>query len=105
MTDILHNLNKVLKNRVSEDPKTSYTSALLHSGLDKCAEKFGEEAIELVIASISKDKNFTSNEAADVLYHFLVLLLAKKVSFDDVLKILENRFGVSGHEEKDSRSN
>ena len=85
------------------DGETSYTARLLAAGSQKCARKFGEEAIELILASQADDGDHTIAEAADVVYHLLVLLKAKGVSLDQVLDELESRFTQSGLEEKASR--
>ena len=97
----LKELIKVLEKRRNEDPNKSYTSFLLNEGTEKCGKKFGEESIELIIASLNK-KNI-KNEAADVLYHLIVLLMSVEVEFDEVLKIIEKRFGTSGIDEKKKR--
>ena len=68
------------------------------------AEKFGEEAVELVIAAAAQDAAAVTGEAADVLYHLLVLLAAREVPLDDVLAELERREGTSGHAEKAART-
>ena len=85
------------------DGETSYTARLLAAGSQKCARKFGEEAIELILASQADDSDDTIAEAADVVYHLLVLLKAKGVSLDQVLDELDGRFAQSGLEEKASR--
>ena len=104
MTEILLELNKIIKSKRKEPAKESYTASLLKSGLNKCAEKFGEEAIELIVAAINKDTEDFDNEAADVLFHLLVLIEAKETSISAVLKVLESRLGISGHLEKKTRA-
>jgi len=89
--------------RASASPDSSYTAKLLRAGIDKCAKKFGEEAVELVLAAASKDKAHTAQEAADVIYHLLVLLQASGVSLVDVEDILTAREAMSGLEEKARR--
>ncbi len=84
-------------------PDESYTAKLISKGVSKCAKKFGEEAVELALASIGTDKKETTAEAADVLYHFLVLLQAAGVSPDDVMAELKRREGTGGLVEKASR--
>ena len=84
-------------------PDTSYTARLISQGVSKCAKKFGEEAVELALASVSGDRLETTAEAADVLYHFIVLLQAAGVSPDDVMQELKRREGVGGLVEKASR--
>ena len=98
----LKELIKTLEKRKNEDPNTSYTSYLLNEGIEECGKKFGEESIELIIASLNNKKN-VKNEAADVLYHLIVLLMSVEVEFDEVLKIIKKRCGTSGIEEKKSR--
>ena len=82
---------------------SSYTRSLLDKGAAHCARKFGEEAIELTIAAAAEDENSVRAEAADVLYHLLVLLRARGVPFASVISELEGRTRQSGHEEKASR--
>jgi phosphoribosyl-ATP pyrophosphohydrolase len=81
----------------------SYTAQLLAKGVEKCAKKFGEEAIELALASVQDNKDHTTKEAADVLFHLLVLLQSTGVSPDDVMAELARREGTSGLAEKASR--
>lgn len=98
-------LEAVIASRAdAADGKTSYTAGLLAAGSEKCARKFGEEAIELILASQGSDANHTTAEAADVLYHLLVLLKAADVSLDQVMDELNGRFKQSGLEEKASRN-
>ena len=78
----------------------SYTARLLSEGVEKCARKFGEEAVETVIASLSGDKAHLAAESADVLYHLSVLWAAAGLTPDDVYAALKKREGVSGFEEK-----
>jgi phosphoribosyl-ATP pyrophosphohydrolase len=81
----------------------SWTVKLLAKGPEKCAEKFGEEAIEAVIEAVKGDRARLTAEAADVLYHLLVMLASRDVTLDDVLAELERREGVSGIAEKAGR--
>ena len=104
MTTPLHRLSATIAARQGADPASSYTAALLAKGPHKVAEKFGEEAVELVIAAVAQDTAAVTTEAADVLYHLLVLLAAREVPLDAVLAELERREGTSGHEEKAARS-
>jgi phosphoribosyl-ATP pyrophosphohydrolase len=83
----------------------SYTRALLDKGVDHCAKKLGEEAIETVLAALQDDKGKLIAEAADLLYHLLVLLEARGVTLAEVEAALEKRTAQSGHEEKASRKN
>ena len=89
--------------RKSADPSSSWTAHLLAKGPEKCAEKFGEEAIEAIIEAIKDDKAALTSEAADVLYHLLVMLAARDVPLSDVLAELEARQSQSGIAEKASR--
>jgi phosphoribosyl-ATP pyrophosphohydrolase len=89
----------------SASPGTSYTAKLLSQGLEKCAKKFGEEAVELALATVGKNKVETTAEAADVLYHFLVLLQVAGVKPEDVMAELKRREGTGGLAEKSARKN
>ncbi|MFS4582596.1 phosphoribosyl-ATP diphosphatase [Phaeobacter sp. C3_T13_0] len=100
---ILHDLETTIQSRKGSDPETSWTAKLLSKGPEKCAEKFGEEAIEAIIEAVKDDKAGLASEAADVLYHFLVMLAARDVALDDVLSVLAKRQGLSGLDEKASR--
>ena len=104
MNNIISELSEVIKQRKKSNEKESYTASLLSSGLGQCAEKFGEEAIELIVAAVNKDTENFNNEAADVLFHLLVLIELKETSIGAVLKVLESRLGVSGHIEKKARA-
>ncbi|UWP97655.1 phosphoribosyl-ATP diphosphatase [Aliiroseovarius crassostreae] len=101
--DILKTLEATIEARKSADPDSSWTARLLSKGPEKCAEKFGEEAIEAIIAAARNDRENLTYEAADVLYHLLVMLAARDVSLDEVLSELARRQGLSGIEEKASR--
>lgn len=100
---ILSDLEEIIKNRRKSSCDQSYTKQLLDAGLERCAKKFGEEAIETVIAALHQSDDHFKNEAADLLYHLLVLLEARSLSISDVLQILQNRRGISGLAEKASR--
>jgi phosphoribosyl-ATP pyrophosphohydrolase len=89
--------------RKGADPETSWTAKLLSKGPEKCAEKFGEEAIEAIIEAVKGDRARLTAEAADVLYHLLVMLTARDVSLAEVLQELDRRSGLSGIEEKAGR--
>lgn len=82
----------------------SYTRQLLDGGPEKCAKKFGEEAVEAVIAAVSGPDPAFKAEAADVLYHLMVLLEVRNVPLADVLAVLKGRMGTSGLEEKSGRA-
>jgi phosphoribosyl-ATP pyrophosphohydrolase len=103
MSDILQRLAAAIAARAGADPATSHTAALLAKGPAKCAEKFGEEAIEAIIEAVKGDPAALTREGADVLYHFLVMLAASELTLDDVLSELERREGISGIAEKASR--
>jgi phosphoribosyl-ATP pyrophosphohydrolase len=103
--DQLEMLARDIAQRGGASPGQSYTAQLLHAGVAKCAKKFGEEAVELALASVANDKMETAKEAADVLYHLLVLLQAAGVSPDDVVAELKRREGTGGLVEKASRGN
>lgn len=100
---ILTQLAATIEARKSADPDSSWTAKLLAKGPEKCAEKFGEEAIEAIIAAAKNDRENLTSEAADVLYHLLVMLAARDVALEDVLAELERREGTSGIAEKAAR--
>lgn len=101
--NILQKLNDVLEQRKQANPAESYTASLLQGGTDKILKKIGEEATELVIASKSGENEDIIHETADLLFHALVLLKHHNLSIDDIYAELEQRFGLSGLEEKASR--
>ena len=102
--DQLEKLASEIASKATASPDTSYTAKLISKGVAKCAKKFGEEAVELALASVSNDKHETTAEAADVLYHFLVLLKAAGVKPDDVMVELKRREGIGGLVEKAART-
>ena len=99
----LDDLEKTIRSRIDADPTTSWTAKLLSLGPDKAAEKFGEEAVEAIIEAVKGDRAALTKEAADVLYHLLVLLASRDVRLKDVLDVLDRRQGTSGLDEKASR--
>ena len=101
--DTLHRLAATIAARKAADPDSSWTAKLLAKGPEKCAEKFGEEAIEAIVEAVRGDRDKLTAEAADVLYHLLVMLTARDVALDDVLAELDRREGQSGIAEKASR--
>lgn len=103
MTTALERLAATIASRKGADPETSWTAKLLAKGPEKCAEKFGEEAVEAIIEAVKGDRAKLSAEAADVLYHLLVMLAARDVTLADVLAELERREGTSGIAEKAAR--
>ena|SRR5690625_3036914 len=102
-TDTLHRLAATIQARKGADPASSHTARLLSGGPAKCAQKFGEEAIEAIIEATGGDRTALIAEGADVLYHFLVMLTAAGVNLDEVLAELRRREGVSGIAEKAAR--
>ena len=99
----LARLAETINARRRADPKTSYTASLLSAGRARCAKKFGEEAVETAIAGATGGRDELAQEAADALYHLLVLLVANDVTLSDVAAALEAREGTSGHDEKAAR--
>ncbi|WP_413718389.1 phosphoribosyl-ATP diphosphatase [Silicimonas sp. MF1-12-2] len=104
MSDVLTRLSETIADRKGADPETSWTARLLAKGPEKAAEKFGEEAIEAVIEAVRGDRDRLTAEAADVLYHLLVMLASRDVTLNDVLEELQRREGTSGVDEKASRT-
>ena len=106
MTDLafLISLEATLRERRGTDPKQSYVAKLHAKGIAKIAQKLGEEAVETVIAALAEDDAALTGEAADLLFHLLVLLDARGLRFADVVTELERREGLSGIAEKASRS-
>jgi phosphoribosyl-AMP cyclohydrolase / phosphoribosyl-ATP pyrophosphohydrolase len=88
---LLSRLARTICQRAADQPKGSYTAELLAQGVGKASQKVGEEAVEVVVAANSEDDERLASEAADLLYHLLVLLQARGVPFDDVLRELESR--------------
>ena len=99
----LDDLAETIARRAGASADQSYTRSLLDRGPAYCALKFGEEAIELAIAAAAQDENAVRGEAADVLYHLLVVLHARGVPFESVMSELMGRSRQGGHEEKASR--
>ena len=99
----LSDLYATILDRKAADPDSSWTAKLLAKGPEKCAEKFGEEAIEAIIEATKGDKAKLTSEAADVAYHLLVMLAANDVDWANVEAELARRQGVSGIAEKASR--
>lgn len=104
MAFTLDQLDQRVLLRAAASPTESYTAKLVASGVKRCAQKFGEEAVEAVVAGAGGDRGELIGEAADVLYHLLVLLHASGVSLDAVMDELETRTAQSGLKEKASRS-
>ena len=99
----LDDLYRTIQSRKVADPESSWTAKLLAQGPEKCAEKFGEEAIEAIIEAVKGDRDALRSEAADVLYHLMVMLAARDVTLSDVLAELEARSAQSGIAEKAAR--
>jgi phosphoribosyl-ATP pyrophosphohydrolase len=105
MNDTLQKLMQVLNQRKNADAGSSYVASLYTAGTDKILKKLGEEATETIIAGKAGDKDQIVYETADLWFHSMVLLAHNDIDVDNVLKELERRFGLSGHDEKASRSN
>jgi phosphoribosyl-ATP pyrophosphohydrolase len=103
--DILKELTAILEARKSDSAETSYVASLYAKGLDKILEKVGEEATETIIAAKNGDREQIIYETADLWFHSMVMLADRGLSADDVLAELARRFGVSGIDEKASRTN
>lgn len=100
----LADLQAVIAARATSSANASYTKSLLEGGPTRCAKKFGEEAIETVIAAVQEDRAAFVAEAADTLYHLMVLLHSRGVTLQDALDELERRTAQSGHQEKAARA-
>jgi phosphoribosyl-ATP pyrophosphohydrolase len=104
MTDFsLEDLAQIVATRARTSDPASYTAKLAHAGTDACAKKLGEEAVEAVIAAVEGDRDGLTREAADVLYHLLVLLEVSGVSFEAVKAELQRRTAETGLQEKARR--
>ena len=101
--DLLDRLERTIRTRKGAAAMTSYTASLFFQGRGKIAQKFGEEAVETVIAACQGNDLAIVPEAADLLYHLLVLLADADLTLDDVRAELARREGTSGHDEKSGR--
>lgn len=101
--DILDTLEAVIRERRTGDPATSYVAKLTAKGRAKIAQKLGEEAVEAAIAAVQDDREGLTGEAADLIFHLIVLLADTGLSLDDVRAELARREGISGIDEKASR--
>lgn len=101
--DLLFQLAAEIATRRTVAPDLSYTAKLLADGTEACAKKMGEEAIETALAAMTEDRPHFVSEAADLLYHLLVLLEVKRVPLPEVISELSRRQGISGHVEKAAR--
>src|ERR1700723_1009300 len=99
----IHDLVPIIDARAASGGEASYTRKLLDKGSEHCAKKFGEEAVETVIAAIGDDRNHQIAESADLLFHLLVLLKSRGVRLEEVEAALAQRTGMSGLEEKAAR--
>ncbi|MEQ9695468.1 phosphoribosyl-ATP diphosphatase [Shimia sp. SDUM112013] len=99
----LTDLAATIADRAEADPESSWTAKLLAKGPEKCAEKFGEEAIEAIIEAVKDNREGLISESADVLFHLLVMLQSRGVTLDEVLAELARRQGTSGIAEKAAR--
>ena len=99
----IHNLAATIAVRKAADPDESWTAKLLAKGPEKCAEKFGEEAVEAIIEAVKGDRARLTAEAADVIFHLLVMLAARELTLADVEAELDRRAGTSGIAEKATR--
>jgi phosphoribosyl-ATP pyrophosphohydrolase len=102
--DTLARLEATIATRRMADPSSSYVAKLHAKGLGKISQKLGEEAVETVIAALSEDREALVGEAADLLFHLLVLLGARDVPLADVMQELDRREGTSGIAEKAART-
>jgi phosphoribosyl-ATP pyrophosphohydrolase len=101
----LDNLAAIVAARAGSTAEQTYTKSLLEAGPARAAKKFGEEAVEAVIAAMEGDRTALVQESADVLYHLIVLLTARDISWDEVMEELQHRTSQSGHAEKAGRGN
>jgi phosphoribosyl-ATP pyrophosphohydrolase len=104
MTDTLTRLEATIATRRGVDPTSSYVASLFAKGRGRIARKLGEEAVETIIAALSEDQAALTGEAADMIFHLMVLLADAEIPLADVLAELDRREGVSGHEEKAARA-
>ena len=102
-SDVLFRLAETIRARRAETSDRSYTRQLLDGGPERCAKKLGEEAVETVIAGVHQHDDALRAEAADLLYHLLVLLEVRGIGLDDVFAVLDGRMAQSGLAEKASR--
>ncbi|MGH1444536.1 MAG: phosphoribosyl-ATP diphosphatase [Cognatishimia sp.] len=99
----LDTLAQTIAERAKADPDSSWTAKLLAKGPEKCAEKFGEEAVEAIIEAVKDNREGLISESADVLFHLLVMLQSRGIALDEVLAELDRRQGTSGIAEKAAR--
>jgi phosphoribosyl-ATP pyrophosphohydrolase len=99
----VYDLERRIEERATESPDVSYTRKLLDRGVAQCAKKLGEEAVELALASVGESRERLAEEAADLIYHLLVVLKARDIKLAEVEAVLGARTGQSGLAEKASR--
>src|ERR1700748_3289577 len=99
----IHDLVAIVDARAASGGEASYTRKLLDKGPTHCAKKFGEEAVEIIIAAVENEREHLLAESADVMFHFLVLLKSCGVKLEEVEATLAQRTGMSGLEEKAAR--
>ena len=104
MADTLARLEATIASRKGADPASSYVASLFAKGRPKIARKFGEEAVEAIVAALAEDEAALTGEAADTIFHLMILLADAGVPLANVLAELERREGTSGHDEKASRT-
>ena len=104
MNKVLERLDTTIQERIKGSSNNSHTAKLVKKGPEKCAEKFGEESVEAIIEAVKGNDKELISEAADVLFHYLVMLKSRDIKFADILTELENRTNKSGLREKEERS-
>ena len=103
-SQIIEELFSVIESRKGGDPKVSHTAKLFEKGLGKIAKKTGEEAVEVIVAALHETPDRVVSESADLLYHLMVLWAEQGIKPEEVFAELESRVGISGIEEKKSRT-
>ena len=102
--ETLKRLEQVIAERRNASPDESYVAKLNAKGIEKIAQKLGEEATETIIAALSGSREEVVGESADLLFHLIVLLQARRINLDEVMQEIDRREGISGLDEKASRS-
>ena len=102
---IFDDVYEVIKSRKSAESSESYVASLYKGGREKIAQKVGEEAVELVVEAVKDDTEKMKEESADLLFHMMILWADASITPQDIQKVLEGRFGTSGHTEKQCRAN
>lgn len=101
--DALNQLFKIIEERKDADPENSYVASLYAKGTSKISQKVGEEAVETIIEAMKGDKDKLAQEAADLLFHLMILWADQGLTPDDIMNVLQSRLGTSGHDEKANR--